>query len=193
MSNLQKPWCVKLLRIYVFSIALLSLIETCSVKAVKINKHQSKRTVQMKSEKSLRRKTKFHDKLHIKAGLTSTKRKTFEDKSFWHRSYLLNRSGKTRNDVIEDAILTLPEFHRFLEPLKRRGNLKGLIQRSDYSHLRGTVRRIRLYCRVGIGYHLVITAKGKIRARHKATSNGKYFNRFSINDFFYKHNKLTKL
>lgn len=38
----------------------------------------------------------------------------------------------------------------------------------------GSTRKMRLWCRIGIGYHLEINRKGKVLARHTTTPDGKY-------------------
>ena len=88
------------------------------------------------------------------------------------RSSKRPKSYKSKKELIKGIILTHPEFYKFLSPNSWQKNLKNLLVTTDHRHFRGTVRRERLYCRVGIGYHLEITAKGKVRARHLPSSNG---------------------
>ena len=81
-------------------------------------------------------------------------------------------SESARTKMIKTAILTLPELYELLAPIKWHGSLDGMIGPSDYGHLQGTVRLKRLYCRVGIGYHLEINKKGKVSASHLPTADG---------------------
>lgn len=169
MSRFVTGGCSKFLRLFILSVITFTLIHICTVKAGKTTKLRNKQIVHPRTAKPHSERTKSPSK-------RATEGKQNENKPVWYRPYRISKTGKTRNDLIEDAILNLPEFHKLLKPLKRRGNMKKLIQRSNYAHLLGTVRRKRLYCRVGIGYHLVITAKGKVRTRHKATANGNLTN-----------------
>ena len=93
----------------------------------------------------------------------------------------IRRRSSARSEMLKEAILTLPQLHQLLAPIKWRGSLNGIIGPSDYGHLRGTVRLKRLYCRVGIGYHLEINEKGKVTATHLPTSNGK---QLALNYYF---------
>ena len=112
----------------------------------------------------------------LTVGKPTTKRtKQVVRKTRFARSSLRTsrRHKDPRTQIIKEAILTLPELYELLAPIKWYGSLDGVIGPSDYGHLRGTVRLKRLYCRVGIGYHLEIDKKGIVKARHTQTSDGK--------------------
>nr|XP_039248039.1 fibroblast growth factor 4-like [Styela clava] len=77
-----------------------------------------------------------------------------------------------RTERIRQAILTLPELSKLLDPLRHASNINDIFAPADNFHLMGTVRRRRLYCRVGMGYHLEIRRDGRVMGRHRPTRDG---------------------
>lgn len=77
-----------------------------------------------------------------------------------------------RTERIKQAILTLPELSKLLDPLRHASNLDDFIKPVDNLRLSGTVRQRRLYCRAGMGYHLEIRQDGRVVGRHRPTDDG---------------------
>ena len=85
-----------------------------------------------------------------------------------------NPSSEERIDVIKGNELSLMKLYQLINPSLSEGKQLVKLPLPSINDDRGTkvVRRIRLYCRAGIGYHLEIKKGGKITTNHRPTKEG---------------------
>ena len=85
-----------------------------------------------------------------------------------------HRHENIRTDTIKEADLRLPGLHQILKPSLWHKKISETLAPMETGHLEGVVRLKRLYCRVGIGFHLEIRPDGSLGASHRATADGKF-------------------
>lgn len=75
-------------------------------------------------------------------------------------------------ETLQDFVATFPKLRWLLE--QNHDIIRNYITSVASLPRRGGVtRRLRLWCRSGIGYHLEISRKGRVVARHQQSPDGK--------------------
>lgn len=124
---------------------------------------QSVRKSSRKTSESRRRRNRRRSKNR------RNRSKNRRNRSKNRRSDKRQRNRATRTEVIKETELSLGGLYGYLNPVYWLEKWPDSLGPSSTVHKEGVVRLKRLYCRVGIGYHLEIRENGSVTANHAQT------------------------